>query len=1123
MAITAVNCFAMLTAKIIRPLLLSMLFITVFLSSCLTPDNKGTAKKDTLFALVPPEQSGVDFRNDIHEDSTWNGLLYNYTYNGGGVAVGDLNNDGLPEIIFTSNQNPAKVYLNEGNFHFKDITAQTGINNGKGWTTGITLADVNGDGKLDVYICKSGPTGGRNRENLLFINNGNLTFTEKGAEYNLNDASPSTQAVFFDYDHDGDLDAYITNHPDNFTQIDNPYAFSDTSTFGLGKDKLMENSGDGKFVDATEKAGLDHTQGYGLSVSICDANNDGWPDIFVANDYMSNDQLFINSRNKTYSDETVKYLTQTSLFSMGSDFGDLNNDGLQDFMVVDMKPADPYRTKHNLFAFPIEYYLTFIDQFKPSQYIRNSVQLANDSGKYSEISQLIGADKTDWSWNVLIQDFDNDGWNDIHVTNGTKRDLHDLDFISLMEDPGTRYGYHWDSNKLYEQMKTTKLGDYAFRNKGGLHFEDASANWGIDVPSISNGAAYADLDGDGALDLVVNNTDDVAFVFRNTESKKMGNHYLRLKLATNTPNRFALGATAKVYADGAEQVKVLQNGRGFESCSEQILHFGLGKHDKVDSLLVIWPDGKQQKLTDVKIDQVLSITEPDSLSKPADMVAEHKHLMDEVHIPGLAFEHTESRFNDFKRDRLIPFKESRQGPGMVVGDVNGDHLDDVFMGGAKGQKSKLMLQQANGSFVEAKNQPWDKDSSFEAMGCALFDLNGDGHLDLYVASGSNEYNENDSTLKDKLYLNDGHGHFTDISSQLPVDHTAHSCVVAADFDHDGHTDLFVGGWLVPQEYPLPGNSHLLHNENGKLVDITDQVPGLKTCGMVNAAAWGDLDKDGYPELVVAGDWMPIMVFHNDKGKLTSTNATNGLDKSNGLWKSISLADVDGDGDMDMVVGNLGDNAYLKASQKEPLSMVYGDFDNNSVHESILYHYLKGKKIPFVDRNTFTEQMPMYRKFFLTYQSFAIANWDTVLPKKALAGSVTFYAYHLSSAWLENTGNGQFTMHDLPAQAQLAPLLGILPTDVNQDGHTDLLLSGNWFSNFYNVGEFDAFRGVLLQGDGKGGFGNVRYNQSGFYNDLDGRALQLLNYKGKQLVLLANNNGPLRVFRLNVPSNPVSAK
>ncbi|MDB5283278.1 MAG: RNA-binding protein, partial [Bacteroidota bacterium] len=750
-------------SKVIQKILLTGVgFALAGLLSCHTDKSKSQLKnnEDHLYTLLSPQQTNVVFRNDVSEDSAWNILLYNYSYNGGGVATGDLNNDGLPDLVFTSNQHGARVYLNKGGLKFEDVTAKCGLDDTIGWTTGVTLADVDGDGWLDIYVSKSGPKGGRIRENRLYINNKNLSFTERGREFGLNDGEPSTNAVFFDYDNDGDLDCFIINHPENFDQILQPLAFTDTSTLPTGRDRMLENV-NGHFVDVTEKAGLAHSYGYGLSVSVSDVNGDGYDDLFIANDYLSDDQLYINNGNKTFTNQTAKYLSHTSLFAMGSDFGDINNDGKQDLMVVDMKPDNHFRIKNNLFFFPMEYYYSRVNVLAPHQFIQNSLQLANDTGAYSEISQLSGLDKTDWSWNVLIQDFDNDGWNDIHITNGTKRDQNELDFVMLNDDELAPQAFSHDERNLYKRMPTTLLKHYAYRNKRNLQFEDVSEKWGLDAASIANGAAYADLDGDGDLDLVVNNTDSVAFIFRNNADKMPDANYLRIRLIGAVKNTFGLGAMVKVHAGTLNQTKELENGRGFESCSEPILHFGLGEKQTVDSLEIFWKDGRYSLLKNIKADRLLTISEDSSrIGKVRKFTTSGQpHLLAEKPKTILNFVHHESKFNDFKRDRLLPYQLSKEGPGMAVADVNGDGMDDIFITNGAGNSGKLFLQHKNGTFTESAGQPWSNDITYEGLGAVFFDANGDGKPDLYIATGSNEFKEGDKQLKDKLYINDGKGHF----------------------------------------------------------------------------------------------------------------------------------------------------------------------------------------------------------------------------------------------------------------------------------------------------------------------------------------------------------------------------
>ncbi|HZG24190.1 MAG TPA: VCBS repeat-containing protein, partial [Chitinophagaceae bacterium] len=934
------------------------LLLVFFLVIGCKPDNS------KLFTRLEKGSTGISFRNLLVEDEDLNVLNYNYFYNGGGVAVGDINNDGLADVLFTGNMVKNRLYLNKGDFNFEDITEKSGVAEKQGWCTGVTMVDINGDGKLDIYICRSADSEPSRRANLLFVNNGDLTFSEKAAEYGLDNTGYSTQSSFLDYDKDGDLDMFVINH----STKEYSTGTHERPEFRKQKDpafasKLYRND-NGHFFDVSEQAGIvSNVLSFGLGIAVSDLNNDSWPDLYVSNDFNEPDYLFINNRDGTFTEKLSDCMDQVSLFSMGSDAADVNNDGLVDLLTLDMLPEDNTTQKMHSGAENFDKVQMLFRNGFYKQYSRNMLQLNNGNGTFSETAQLSGISNTDWSWTALFTDFDNDGYKDLFITNGYVKDYTDMDFVRYSVDEISRSNREGSVKPVADylkQMPSIKTSNYVYHNKGNTLFEKRTTEWGLQEPFISSGAAYADLDNDGDMDLLVNNSNDYAGVYRNNGEVLVKNNYLKIKLDGSVANRDGIGTRVKLHF-GKEQILQEQFPvRGFQSSVDHILNFGVGKSKVIDSIIITWPDNRVQKLVAVKANQKITVSLKDALNTSRnDSLQIPSQQLFTLAQQSLLFTHRENIFNDFTVQSLLPNYLSRQGPSMSKADVNKDGLEDVFIGGAKGHSSALFLQQTNGQFVEKKQAAFMADAEHEDVAAEFFDADKDQDMDLYVGSGGYEYAENDVLLQDRLYLNDGKGNFFKNEKALPLTRASTGCVKAADLDADGDLDLFVGARLVPGKYPqTPSSNILLNDGKGQFTDATSTVlPALDQLGMVTDALWTDLNNDQTPDLVVVGDWMPVKVFLNRQGKLT--DASSGYIKfpSSGWWNRIAGADFDGDGDQDLVIGNLGLNAQFKAAENEPACIYYKDFDGNGTIDPVFCYYIQGVSYPAFSRDDLTEQLP----------------------------------------------------------------------------------------------------------------------------------------------------------------------
>ncbi|MBD0254453.1 MAG: VCBS repeat-containing protein [Cytophagales bacterium] len=1092
------------------------------------------------FTALPASQTGIAFNNAIAENDSVNLIANEYTYAGSGVGVGDFNNDGRPDLFFGGNQVSSRLYLNRGKMAFEDITEKAGLRTGY-WATGISVADLNGDGYDDIYVCASGAQTPGGRRNHLYINNGDLTFSEQAAAYGLADTGFSTQAVFFDYDKDGDLDCYLLNHL-LYAANANTITKRDDAGPSPAADKLYRNDGPPKgkghpvFREVSGAAGI-RENGYGLGVVVSDVNNDNWPDLYVANDYIANDLLWLNNGDGTFRNGIATAVKHQSYSSMGVDAADINNDGRPDIATLDMLPASNERKKM-MYSF-LRYDRYEVERrmgYEPT-FMRNMLQLnhgtrsaAGKAGEpfFSEIGQLAGVHETDWSWSVLMADFDNDGWRDVHITNGMGRDFLNSDYILYRDNLAREYSTNIPERNRAVVQKLAEYGEvplknYLFRNNGNLTFSDLSAAAGLDVPAISNGCAYADLDNDGDLDLAVNNINGAASLFRN-EVREAGKgnaaRYLTLRLAGDAPNVAGFGAKVTVYAGGNRQSAEQSPVRGYVSTVDQRLHFGVGRAARVDSLTVTWPDDRQQTLRDLPADQVVTLRQKEATGKATARPPAALPLFAEGSAGRkIAFRHQEEFFDDYSFQRLLPQKYSQLGPFLAEGDVNGDGRTDFFVGGAYGQSGRFFVAQPDGTFRAKDLSTGEKDE--EDLGCLLFDADGDRDLDLFVNSGGYEYDAGSPYYRPRLYRNDGKGGFSQDPAALPAAiNTSAQSVAGADYDGDGDTDLFIGGRVSPSQYPVAPRSYLLQNNGGTFRDVTESVcPALAAPGMVTAALWTDWDGDKKPDLVLAGEWMPVRFFRNAGGTLQETTAATGLTHLQGQWRSLAAADLDRDGDPDLVAGNLGLNNRYQASPTQPIKLFAKDLDHNGSIDPIMAYYLpngEGQRqlYPAIGRDQFALQVPGIKSKFPQHAGYSAVAVGQLFNENDRQGMLELTCEETRTVWLENKGNGRFALHPLPVEAQLAPVNAVVCTDADGDGFLDLLLAGNEYQAEVTAGRYDASYGLLLKGNGKGGFTPVGPAASGFIVDGDVKDLKLIDTgNGEPLVVAAVNDAPLKVFVL----------
>ena len=1093
-----------------------MLVLTSCTSENSANENPASANSKPLFVKVPPSNSKIDFINQIIEDEQHNIFSYHNFNNGGAVSIGDINNDGLQDIFFTANQSSNKLYLNKGNMVFEDITKKAKVEGDEFWYTGATFVDINNDGFLDIYVCKAGLY--PNRYNQLFVNNGDLTFTEQAKEYGIADNGFSTHATFFDSDNDGDLDLYVLNHPPFATRGAKIKETARLKPNADISDQFYRNEGNGKYVHAGNQVGIpERLYAYGLSVTASDLNNDGWIDIYITNDYSEPDLLYLNDGDGTFTESIKKTTKHIPAFGMGADIADFNNDLLADIYALDMMPEDNRRKKTEMSGMNPEKFWQHVDKGYHYQYMQNVLHLnngpmANGMPTFSDVAPIGGISDTDWSWSALFVDFDNDGWKDIFVTTGFLRGLRNNDFVRAVIAKKKKLS----NTELLAMAPSEKLVNYAFKNNGDLTFTKKTKDWGVEYAGYSNGAAYADLDNDGDLDFIINNINDLAFIYENKNDEFDTHNYLQLTFEGEKNNKFGIGVKAIIKTSETQQLQELTLSRGFQSSVAPLIHFGLGNADTVDEIEIIWPGGKKQILTNVEANQKIIIKESDSKTiKPS--VKEEKIFVEVTEQINISHKHIENNYDDFQLEVLLPHKMSNFGPGLAIGDINGDGLEDFFIGGAKDQSGVFYIQQKNGKFKKQNSGALKGDKKYEDMGAAFFDANGDGNDDLYVVSGGNEFKHGSQFYQDRLYLNNGKGDFTK-SKSLPKISSSGSCVKPADYDGDGDIDLFVGGRVEAQKYPFPGRSMILENigsktNNPNFKDVTSNIaPQFENIGLVTDAIWTDFNGDNSIDIIIVGEWMEPRFFILDNGKFSDVTENTGLNNSLGWWFSINEGDFDNDGDMDYIAGNLGLNYKYKGTPEEPFRIYANDFDNNGRSDIVLGYFSDSVCYPVRGRECSSQQIPEIERKFENYELFANASIIDIYGEQNIENSLLYEATNFATSYIENKGNGKFIISKLSNEAQKSSVNAIIVRDYNKDGNLDLVIAGNLYASEVETVRNDASIGLYLEGNGKGDFNPIPYVKSGLMIPNDAKDIKEINTVNGTVILVANNNDYLQAIK-----------
>ena len=1111
--------------------ILIIVFLIASFTSCQNERESGLNEGPAvskIFDQLSIEDSGILFSNDLKEDSIVNYFTYPYIYMGGGIAIGDVNNDGLQDIYFTANMAENKLYLNKGNLKFEDITNIAQVGSDDRWVTGVTMADVNADGLTDIYVSVSGKW--TTKKNQLFINQGNNadgipTFIDEAESRGVADESSTTQGTFFDYDNDGDLDLYLANYPATGFKTSNFNFANFLKTPKLEKsDHLYNNDGTGQFTDITKEAGLLNF-GLSLSATVGDFNQDGWEDIYVSNDFASPDHFYFSNGDGTFTDRIQEVTQHTAFFGMGSDVSDFNNDGLLDVLQMDMTPADNKRNKANMASMDIPRFWEMVNYGLHYQYMQNTLQMNSGMGPdglphFSDVSRMAGMATTDWSWAGLLADFDNDGYKDAFITNGTRRDINNKDYFNKIEKATYQEKQAFDYLELTLNMPSEKVDNYAYKNNGGINFSNVTNEWGITFKGYTNGATYADLDNDGDLEILINNIDAPALLYRNNTVEENKGNYLRVKLKGPSTNVHGLGTKLTLKNENGIQYQEHTLTRGFQSAVDPIIHFGVGQDSLIEELHIEWYDGKNQSFSNLNANQILEVdyTKAQLISE-SQKEKKQSLFVSITNESALTYTHSENPYDDYKAEILLPHTYSKNGPALATGDVNGDGLDDFYIGGGGGSRGAFYIQNEDETFTLSQTELWASDANTEDIGALLFDADTDGDLDLYIACGGNEYPEGAAKLQDKFYINDGSGNFTKTESMLPNMTGSGSRVRAGDFDQDGDMDLFVGGRIVPKSYPSPAKSFILRNEfveSGKLeyTDITESVASsLLEAGLVTDAVWVDYNQDKKLDLIIVGEWMPITLLENNGKEFIDKTKDYNLDNTSGWWYSIIAEDFDQDGDMDLIAGNLGLNYKYQANEEETFDVYANDYDNNGKQDIVLGYYQDGVQYPLRGKQCSAEQIPAIKYKYKEYDVFAEASLEDVYTAADLKESIHYKANTFASIYIENKGGGSFKIVPLPDEAQISSINGIVPYDYNGDSHMDVITAGNMYGSEVETPRNDGSYGKLLLGDGKGNFQSMSLAESGIFIKGDTKGIAKIITKNGLSIIAANNSASPTILKL----------